>query len=214
MSFFARYRKFLVGNSVALASLVLASVFPTGDFFEGLAVSAVFLVVLPALFVRLVLGERLERYGLTWGDLGTNLLWLSVVSVSFSGVVAALFAYTSVFNGLSVPSGARADFVLFLSYVGAICAYLAFYEFFFRGFVQALWRTAVGRLDFLAQACILTVFLVAKNWDGSVGREILWYFLPALFAGFLAARTGSVLPSFLFLSLSVILGVVAIIVFG
>lgn len=207
--------KFVVSNAVALTSLVLFYFFPVKSFLQGMISVFVFLFLLPALFIKLILSDELKNYGWQSGQSRRNIIGCGLLSLLWAGLLVVLYKYTSLAPVFSLPGAMRLNFSFFLIYSVVVLFHLIWYEFFFRGFILSIWNKKVGVWSLLVQSFWFIAFFWQKIIQIGFDPKFLFlFFLFSFFSGGVAWYTRSVLTSFVFSSLSVILGTVAIIVFS
>lgn len=208
-------RKFITGNLVALACMGLVLIFPPAQGVWGsIVVMSAFLLVLPVLFIRFIVRERVAGYGFAWGKWKSVMFWTILPFILFNALFGCIFYYADVFPNFSVPVIVRTSFRWFLAYVAIMGTYLFLYQAFFCGFILGLWRK-VGMWQAVAvQTLLFTVFLTIRSWPGEMTGILVIYITSGILSGTATYRTKSIFPAFLFSYLSAILAIVASLVFS
>ncbi len=207
-----KQKQFWMSNVVIVISLLGAVLFPAADAIQSIIISIAFLIVLPLLFTYLFLKERLPFLGLSWGNVTQGSLWLATfLSLEVFSLIG-LIRYTDALSRFDMPLAVRLSFPLFILFIVVVGIYVFMAEFFFRGFVFSVWQKNIGTKALFAQTTVYLIFLVAlSHWK--IGASFLVVGIMALLSGFLVIRSRSIVYSFLFSYISVILGIVSIIFF-
>lgn len=188
---------------LAIFCLLLHVMFPTRDHFQKVIVSLVFLLVLPVLYIKIVLKESLKNFGLKLGNWRQGVIWLLI---SFTASLLALYLIYN-FAGFAekyyLPQRIIESFGLFAFYEVLIVGFfVALYEFFFRGFVMFSFSEKLGLNAIILQFILFVLFLV-------IAKDFNWTFAPYLisapFAGVIAYKSKSLIYSYLFSLLFVVI---------
>lgn len=211
MSMMITQRQWWMSNVVIVASVLAVKLFPTHDSIESLLAGFVFLVVLPYLFVRMFLKQKIADFGWSFGNVTQGIIWLIVgLLIAIGGIVTAVH-YSVIGSYFVVPASARLSFLMFLVYIGIAGMYIFILEFFFRGFVLNLWKNALGNYAILAQGILFIIMVIVASRQFTLLTTAI--FAMSLMSGAVVARSQSILYSFIFSYISVILGIVSIIMF-
>jgi membrane protease YdiL (CAAX protease family) len=171
----------LVSSLVIFACLFLAIVFPVDNnsLAQLLTKNVFFLVVIPALYIKLILKKNLADFGLNIKNKKTGVIWGIFFLVFLSLLYYALFNYTSLPKKYTLPQNVANSFPFFLLYELVLMNILIFsYEFFFRGFVQFLFFEKIGYWTILFQSAIFILFSSLNNgffWQ--LQKQIIYFFL-------------------------------------
>jgi membrane protease YdiL (CAAX protease family) len=144
-------------------------------------------VLLPALFIRFVLGQRVVDLGLRWGDTTRWLGWYALLIAPILGF-AWLASHTDAFTGtypFYIHAGRSwSDLVAWeLIYLSQF----VFLEFFFRGFILESLAPRLGAASVFVMAVPYMMIHFAKPWPEAVGAVAFGIFL-----GVLALRSRSI----------------------
>lgn len=189
--FIYKNSELLISSFVIAACLFLSVVFPvnSSSLAQLLTKQVFFLIIIPALYIKLVLKKKLSSFGLNLKNKKTGI---------FSGIIALFalviiyylfFQYTSLEKKYVIPELAANYFPYFIAYELILVNVLFFsYEFFFRGFVLFLFSEKLGQRAILLQAILFTIFF-------SISFGFFWqYCVPVIFSlagGFIAYRSKS-----------------------
>lgn len=213
MKIILRNKTLWMGNAIIAASLATTLFFPAQNGIQAIITALVFLVIMPTLFVRWFLKRPLAEFGITRGNVFSGSVWLCVLLVGVVAVYTYAYYATNIFADVSMPFLVRSDFSFFLIYAGILGTTFLIQEFFFRGFMTALWRPTFGSVTVLLQALLATLFPLAQSgWYISPVTPIT--FVLSLGAGWVAYQSRSIWFSFFFFFFSVILGITYALVFG
>lgn len=199
-----------MSNAVIAATLLAVAFFPTNGGFQSLAADIAFLAVLPVVFIRFFLKEKLSVFGVSWGDMGKGIAWSGALLVSAGIVFVGIIRFTDLAAHVLLPLSIRTSFLLFLIYILLAGIYVALYAFFFCGFMLSVWRR-LGYRAIVVQSFLATMLLVVRSdWRASADAAAVFAF--ALCSGWIAFRSRSVWYPFFFFFISVILGISMVLV--
>lgn len=201
-----------MSNAVMVASLLLALYFPVDNVIQLLVSHIVFLVVLPILYIKFLLKEKITSFGIAWGKVGEGSLWLFLGLIVVAGGLFFLSHATNLLNRFALPLELRLHFGFFLLYLFIIGIYLFIFEFFFRGFVFFVWERVIGKEAIIVQAGFFLIFIMLIPYQ-KTATALLGVAVMALWSGFLVSRSRSIVYSFSFSYISVILSIVSVILF-
>ncbi|RLP54655.1 MAG: CPBP family intramembrane metalloprotease [Ketobacter sp.] len=143
--------------------------------------------ILPALFIRCYLKERLNQHGLQWGAVHRHLKWyLVLVAPILCGVVVVSFRddFASHYPFYRNAGRSWLDFLLWESiYIGQFVVL----EFFFRGFMLNALRPAMGAQGILVMCLPYLMLHFSKPWIEATGALFF-----GLFLGILALHSRSI----------------------
>src|SRR4030042_2849593 len=188
------YKKPLTTAGVILSCLFLYGIFPTGNVFQQIVSSVAFLLVIPLLYIKIILREPLKNYGLQWGDRRQGILWMGLSLLMALLVFYILFHYTSLFQKYPLPNLVAKRFAFFILYEILLTGLFAFlYEFFFRGLATLCLSGVLGRWPIAFQFVLFTAFFFIA---GELDRSIILFSIISPFAGITAYQSRSLLYSF------------------
>lgn len=205
-------KRLWMSNVIIAAGLLATFFFPTESGTQAMIAGFGFLVVLPLLYTRFFLREKLSFLGVSWGDVTRGSIWLGLFLAAFAGSLFAVARYTSLLSRFSVPVSVRESFLMLLVYIALVGIYVFLFEFFFRGFVMAVWTKAFGPKSIIMQAVLSSVFALVSS-HGKVDLSFVVVFVMAICSGFIAFVSRSVWYPFFFSYISAILGIVMVLVF-
>ncbi len=193
---------------VVLLSMLLFAVFPYRGLFQEIMVSLIFLLVVPWLFVKFVLKKKWQDFGLRLPDRKDITGNLFIGGASFLIVIMLMYLisrHTSFGEQYYLAkSSLRENFVYFLLYEFLAVNFFVFlYEFFFRGFVMFYFAKRIGAYAIIFQFLIFLLFLDISN---QLNLSSAYYMIIAPFAGLIAYRSNSLLYSYLFSIITVVVG--------
>lgn len=188
---------------LALFCLLLHIIFPTRDYFQKVIVSLIFLLVLPVLYIKIVLKESLKNFGLKLGDWRQGIIWLLISFTVSLPVLYLIYNFTGFAEKYYLPQKLIESFGLFAFYeVLLVGFFVALYEFFFRGFVMFSFSENLRLNAVILQFVLFVLFLV-------IAKDFNWVFAPYLisapFAGVIAYKSQSLIYSYLFSLLFIII---------
>lgn len=208
-------RRFLAMNALLAASVLLALFFPVSGTAERFVLAFSVYFLLPALFVRFILHERLFAFGCSWGKFG---IFSNIVFVSLGACVFGLFAW-GVLTGTSAGqeflnaswashTALHRDFLVFLGSMGFLAWFVLLKEIFFRGFFLLFWKRFVHRWSLAAHFLVVVAVSaqelhIFSHFSNNV--TFLFTLTWSVLASFLAFITESVFVSFCFSLFSAIL---------
>lgn len=207
-----QHKQFWMSNALIVASLLFAALFPTDGGFQSVVSVIAFLVVLPTIFIRFFLREKLSDFGVSWGNMMQGMSWLAVSLLVVAGSFAVLQHFTDVLSHIQIPLSVRRNFAVFLIYLVSTGIFLAVQEFFFRGFILNTYKKVFGYAAIFAQIVFSVLFLLIKT-QGSVGIDTIVVSILSLYSGWIAYRSRSIWYSFFFFFISAILGMAIVLVF-
>ena len=205
-------KKLWMSNAVIVASLLLALYFPVDNVVQLLVAHIVFLVILPLLYIRFLLKEKVSAFGISWGKVGMGSLWLALGLFVVAVGLGMLSQSTDILSRFSLPLTLRLNFGFFLLYLFVIGVYIFIFEFFFRGFVLFVWENVIGMKAVVVQAYFFLMFIMLLSYQKTI-ISLISITIMALISGFIAARSRSIVYSFSFSYISVILGIASVILF-
>lgn len=197
ISFIWKDSELSVSSALILVCLFLSIAFPVDKESLGqlLTKNIFFLVIIPALYIKLILKKDLSDFGLNTKDKKKGLIWGAFFLVALLCVYYLLLNYTLLPKKYILPQNIVSSFAFFLIYELILMNILIFtYEFFFRGFILFLFSKKIGYWAILLQAVIFLAFSLISN-------GFFWQFsaplILSLSSGFLAYRSRSFIFSYI-----------------
>lgn len=210
-----RNKKLWMGLVIAVLCLAMSVLFPRRNTFQDFMVHGMFFVGLPLVFVKFFLKERLADFGFGWGNIGKGSIWMVSGIIFIAGMIFAAFRYLGISEVVSVPMNIRQDFFSLMKYLFLIGWYLFLFECFFRGFLMTLFGRLFGfGWGNVFQSITFSLFVILKSGQFPVFGLIFIPLFIAGISGFIVTQSRSVLYSFFFSYISVILVVVSFVVFA
>lgn len=177
-----------------LATIVISIFFPVRNDFQRFLSTFIFFIILPIIFNKFFLKKEFIKLGITIGDYKSALL-ISLYNLLAIGLIFFIISYYFNFlNIYTIPVFIVNDFLKFVLYeFFMVLVFVFIYEFYFRGFVLAVFREKIGYWVILLQ----TVLFIAAAFIGNKVSvvNLLPYLIVTPFAGFIAYRTRSILYS-------------------
>jgi len=151
-------------------------------------------LVIPLLYIKIILKESLKNYGLQRGDRRQGILWMGLSLFVSLLVFYILFHHTSLFQKYPLPRLVTEQFALFVSYEILLVGLFAFlYEFFFRGAAMLGFSGILGRWPIAFQVILFIAFF---SITGELDRSVILFSIASPFAGITACQSRSLLYSF------------------
>jgi hypothetical protein len=187
-------KSLLVTIAVALICLFLYSIFPSDNIFQGLISSLTFLLVIPALYIKIILKGSFKSFGVQLGDKQKGLIWMGLSLLTAVLFLYVLLRYTSFSQNYRPPEIIVKSFVFFILYeIFLVGFFTLLYEFFFRGVVMLGIARRLGLWSILVQfLAFLGFFLLTGNFNWSIAL----YVIISPFAGITAYQSRSLVFSF------------------
>lgn len=200
---------FLIANLIVVLALVAVYWFPKQDSLWRATVSeVVFSILFPLVAARIFIRRPFSELGFGWGRSGTGVMTaLSAVAVFglLSFTVLSLFSVT--LNDI-LPGKVYLQFNSFLKYTLIMWILLLGTEVLFRGVLLSAWKWVTGGpIAVIIQGGVV-IFLIGLNGylnEGIEAWRMILYGGWGVLAGVVAILSESVLYSFIFSILSVIL---------
>ncbi len=188
------YKETSLGILIAVFSLLLFSLFPAQGFIEKFTKAALFLFVVPWLYIKLVIKKKLSSFGFNLRSPEANIKEGIAVLIIYILFAYVLIDFTDFARQYSVPELAQRNIGFFIFYQLVLINFIFFFqEYFFKGFFITLLRPIVGWLSILIQSAIYLLPLLF------IGQDI-WQIIPAalvsLLGGALAYRGKSFFYSY------------------
>lgn len=187
--------KYLLTSIFFLACLIFFVIFPFNGTIQGYTKSLFFLVVLPALYVKIILRRNLSDYGCNFNNNLKNWFWF-VGTSSFSLILVFLFyRYSALKNSYELPSPVLLDFRYFLFYELLLVNVLVLTSsFFYQGIVLFHLAEKFSNWSVIGQSAVY-VMLIA------IISGLQWKAAPSIIAsilgGLVAKKTGSWVYSYI-----------------
>jgi hypothetical protein len=187
-------KEHIATSAIILICLLLYALFPTDGIFQKIVSAITFLLVIPALYIKLILKRAFSAYGIRLGDKKTGFFMMTLSLVISLLLFYALFKYTSLPQQHNLPGLVTKNFVFFILYeVFLVGLFAVVNELFFRSFVIFSFSKLLGLWVVVLQLFLFVGFyfvLGAKDWT------ILLFMIISPFAGLVAYKSRSVIYSF------------------
>lgn len=193
-------KRFLQTGLLAFGALAVYVFFPADNRLnmtvQGLALSAVFFVLLPIFCVKFILHEPLSSLGFQGSERRFGAIAVPLAVIPTVSIWYMMLRFFPITESFPISAAAKGSFLFFLLYEVVLVGVIAFfYEVFFRGFVLILWLRRAGLWAIFFQSFLFAAFLAVS------GLDISWKDVPLLLAslgsGFVASHTRSVPYSWL-----------------
>lgn len=184
----------LVTGAVTIVCLFLVGYFPKTSLFQEVVVGLAFLLVIPALYCKIVLKNNLADLGIQTGSMKNGIIWMAVSAAMLFLIFYIIFHYTGFKDKYSPPQKAITDFRYFVLYEVLIVGFItALYEFFFRGFILFSFKKAFGSWSIILQTAI---FLILLAFSDNADYSFIPLLASSLFSGITAYKCQSLIYSF------------------
>lgn len=188
---------FLMIIGIAAVCLFLLAKFPTQkeNLFQQYVSGLAFLAFIPFLYIRIILKKDTKHLGLQTGNVRKGIFWTAVsFAVSFLMVFLAQ-KYLGLSEKYGTPQLIFSGFTRFLLYAFLITApWAALYEFFFRGFILFGTKENIGYWAIILQ---FTMFaLMVAFFENPM--LMIFYVVSAPFSGIIAYQSRSLIYSFFY----------------
>lgn len=211
MYFFAKNQKGWITIIIAVICLALFVFFPTSNLFQRLMVAIAFFLITPILYIKIILKENLEDYGIRFKFNNYDLSLSAIFTLVLISLLYVIIKHTGLLADFLSPQSIAHDFKIFILYeIFAVGFFTLIFEFFFRGFI------AIGVGKFIKYWSILFQFLfIIMLVLATHGQEwtIILYAMSAPFSGFMAYKSKSIVYSFAVSYLFILLADTLLIIF-
>lgn len=190
------HQELIMSSVLALTCLFLSVKFPTDpdSIFQTFTKGLFFLVLVPAIYIKLILKKDLKDFGFNITRKKEGLLWGFLMLILSLAASFAVMKIPGLKNSYHLPSYIHQNFGLFVVYELVLINILLFtYEFFWRGFILFTYSKSF----FYWSVPIQAVFFIIFSYFSA---DISWkYFsLPifAVTAGITAYKSRSLIFSY------------------
>ena len=184
LAFLSPKRRFVTTGFMVFGALFAYHLFPfdakLNETAQAIISGALFFLVLPMLYVKLILKEPIHSLGFRRSERPYGAILIPLATISALSILYLLIRFYQIESVYYIPTLAKESFLWFLLYEVLLVGAVAFlYEVFFRGFVQLLWLRKLGLSAAFLQAGLFAsaVFLLSA---------VTWQELPMLLAVFFA----------------------------
>jgi membrane protease YdiL (CAAX protease family) len=188
-------KNFIVNIGIILISLLLFIAFPidSNSIFQRIVVNITFLLVIPALYIKIVLRKKLSEFGLTKGNVRAGIFWGALILFSALLIFYLAARFTNFSKSYVIPDLVRNRFSYFLLYQFFLVGFFTIiYEFFFRGFVMLAMEKYFGRFAMLFQFLLFLLFLM---FTGGISWQMFYFILMAALSGLVVEKSRSIIYS-------------------
>lgn len=189
-------RELIIASFVAVACLALSAFFPAEGKYQNFLALAVFLVLIPVLYVKTILKRSLSEFGIQVGDWKKGII-LAAASLALSLLFFyILLNYSGFLKTQNFIKGLRSDFGEFAFYeVFFVGSLTVVFELFFRGFVMHSLMPKFGKWAIALQGAVFLAYLLAT---GSLELGSAYFILASFFSGWIVFESRSLIYSFAF----------------
>lgn len=193
--FLAQWKDMLAGFFIMIACLALFSFFPTKGPSQDISRILFFLLIIPALYIKLILKNNFKDFGFTFPATRSNGYWflgMFLVSLLCSYLIISFTSFKKVYI---LPDYVIVRFGWFLVYeLIFVNVWIFLLEAFYRGFVFFTFEEKFGIEAILIPFFSFLIFLIlTKNFSWAMSP----YMLIALTGGWLTYKTRSFIYSYL-----------------
>lgn len=188
----------VVTLAVILVCMFLFSFFPIKtNYFQEIAMSLVFLFLVPFLYIKIVLKRKMTEFGFQVVKWKEGFVILPVCFLIMGILFYVVFNYTNFKEEyfLGDYEMTNSYWYLFVYEVLIINLIVFLYEVFFRGFVMFYFKNKFNIYAIFVQ---LLVFILFLDMLGQLSLDYIFYMMAALLAGLIAYKSKSLLYSYLF----------------
>lgn len=172
-------QRILVDFSVAVVCLALFSLFPSTDFFQTLTKSLFFLVFIPFLYIKYILKKNFSDFGFNFQNKKSGFISAGLALIISLMIVYFLANFTGFRRNYVIPASISHNFYIFIFYEALLVNVLLFIqEYFFKGFVIAIFRKKLDYLSVIIQAIIYIIPL----W---ISYGSVWQTFPMIILSFI-----------------------------
>ncbi|HRY82520.1 MAG TPA: CPBP family glutamic-type intramembrane protease [Candidatus Moranbacteria bacterium] len=209
-SFLSRLTSVFIDNKeiaitclVIIFCLLLSIIFPVNNSVQLLTRNIFFLIIVPILYYKLILGKRFSDLGLILGDKRAGIFWGIILFFVSLLIFYLLYTYTDFKKNYLLSSYVVHNFWLFLLYELLLANLFVFIqEFFWRGFILLYFSKKISYFSIFLQFILFTLMLIpAKN--------TFWQMAPtlviSLFSGIIVYKSRSILYSWIFALFSLVI---------
>lgn len=194
MKKFINNKEVIITSGVIIICLFLYGIFPTSDLFQKIVSTLTFLLVIPALYIKITLRKDLKDFGLRKGDWKKGLIWTLLSFLGSLLIFYIVFQYTDFSEKYQLPKKVTEEFKIFLAYELLLVGFFTvLYEFFFRGLVMFSFSKKIKGWAIILQALLFILFLALTN---TFDWPMIPYAIFSLFAGIIAYKSDSLAYSF------------------
>lgn len=191
---------------VIFACMLLFAFFPIKmDYFQGVALSLVFLFLVPYFYIKIILKKNLSEFGFQIIKWKEGFLLMPICFLIMAGVFYVVFQYTDFKEQyfLREYSMVNSFWYLFVYEFLVINLYIILYEVFFRGFVMFYFKERFSIYSVFIQLIIFVIFLYILQ---RLSLDYIFYIMAALLSGLIAYKSKSLVYSYLFSIIVLIAG--------
>jgi len=176
---------------VTILATLLYALFPREGIFQDFVAAAMFLCVMPLLFVRFLLRESVAQFGIRVGNYRLGLLWAILTTTGIVIAFLLLLSFTGIIKGYHIDF-LQGNFTLYVLYVMLITAYAVVQTGFLQGFVGEGLRInnwSVGNILLLQSLWFIVVIGISAetivSYLALVAATITTYYSNSLYYAFL-----------------------------
>lgn len=194
---------FFMSLVVALTCFLLSIYFPAENIAQELTKKFLFLVVVPIFYIKLVLKDDLSDFGINGKNFKVGFFWALLALIASFLITYAFFHYTNFKNQYLLPEYLFGNFPLYLFYeLILVNFFVLFQTFFFQGFLMFTLKEKIGPWSIIIQNA---AYLFSAFLSGGLGWLIFPYALTGLLGGILVYKNRSLIHSYFFSLLFIIL---------
>ncbi|HPN96375.1 MAG TPA: hypothetical protein PLK35_01275 [Candidatus Moranbacteria bacterium] len=195
-NFFLANKEISVSLLVAFACLFFSFVFPAHGFVQIITKNLFFLVIIPALYIKIILKKEVGDFGLNLKNGKEGIVWgASVLFFSFF-ISFLLIKFTTLKNSYLLPDYATGNFLFFLLYELLFVNFFLFIQdFFYRGFILFILKEKLFFWAVFIQSFVLVLSLILS---GTASFNSLITILMSLGGGLIAYKSRSFVYAYLY----------------
>lgn len=188
-------RELAVSFIVVSICLILFATFPSNNVFQSLTANLFFLLIIPALFIKLALKKNLKDFGISLGNWKKGIVWGGVILATNIIIFYFIIKFTDFKNNYQLSTFTINSFWYFSFYeLVLINLFLITQEFFYHGFILF---SACAKLDYWAIILPVAIFAGALLLSKSSFFQFVPFLLLSLTGGIIAYKSRSIIYSYL-----------------
>ena len=201
-------KELIVTTLIIIACIFLAIFFPVNGIYQRVISGIVFFIIVPILYVKFILKKEIKNYfniNFNKPKNKDNLLITLLVFIMTILLFLAINKYTSFSNHYFLKNSILIrSFLGFIAYEFLIVnIFIASYEFFFRGFIMSYFSKKLGIYSIYIQFIFFLMLLLITN---NLSIAFIYYIIIALSAGVVAYKNRSIVYSYIFSLITIIIG--------
>lgn len=203
LNYFYKHTELVITSLIIFLCLVLSFFFPIKNSVESITASIFFLIIFPALYIKIILKKNLIDYGLNLKNQKNGLIWGILMLFSTLLIFYLFFNYTAFGKEYSLSSFITGSFWKFLIYELIFVNFTCFIqEYFFRGFVFFSFFKKFSHWTILLQSALYIIILL---FLGTFSWQLFPAIVISLTSGIIVLKSRSFIYSYAVALISIII---------